>query len=135
MKKSSDWVVVLVLPVALVMAGSAFATNGYFTHGIGTKNKGMAGSGIAMPEDAIDIANNPAVSVAVGNHLVVGAALFSPTRKYQTSSSQLNGQFGAFTIGPNRLAIPSCSSSRTPRGPGRWAMTALGDWRSTGAAV
>jgi len=91
------------LVAGLFAAGSAFATNGYFTHGIGTKNKAMAGSGIAMPEDAIDIANNPAVAAVVGDHLVLGAALFSPIRKYETSASQLNGQFGAFTIGPNKL--------------------------------
>jgi long-chain fatty acid transport protein len=91
----------------LLAAGSAFATNGYFTHGIGTKNKAMAGSGIAMPEDAIDITNNPAVAAVVGDHFVLGAALFSPIRKYETTASQLNGQFGSFTIGPNKVKSDS----------------------------
>jgi long-chain fatty acid transport protein len=81
----------------------ALATNGYFTHGIGTKNKSMAGAGTALPEDAIDVVNNPAVATEVGDQLTVGIALFSPARKYSTSDSALNGQFGAFTIGPNDL--------------------------------
>jgi long-chain fatty acid transport protein len=103
MKKVINGLTVTALVAGLITAGSAFATNGYFTHGIGTKNKAMAGSGIAMPEDAIDITNNPAVAAVVGDHLVFGAALFSPSRKYETSASQLNGQFGSFTIGPNKL--------------------------------
>jgi long-chain fatty acid transport protein len=103
MKTMINGFTVTALVAGLLAAGSAFATNGYFTHGIGTKNKAMAGSGIAMPEDAIDIANNPAVAAVIGDHLVFGAALFSPIRKYETSASQLNGQFGAFTIGPNKL--------------------------------
>jgi long-chain fatty acid transport protein len=60
-----------------------------------------------MPEDAIDIANNPASAAIVGDHLVVGAALFSPIRKYETTASQLNGQFGSFTIGPNKIKSDS----------------------------
>lgn len=31
----------------------AFATNGYFSHGYGTINKGMAGAGTALSQDSI----------------------------------------------------------------------------------
>ena len=103
MKKYFSWIISVIVFFTVFVASNAVATNGYFTHGIGTKNKAMAGAGIAMPEDAIAVANNPAVAPFVGNQLVVGAALFSPTRKYQTSQSLLNGNFGAFTIGPNSL--------------------------------
>ena len=93
--------------VATVMltlsAGSAYATNGYFTHGVGTKNKGMAGAGLAMPDDAISVANNPAAAVFATGRLDAGAGLFSPLRSYSSSESQANGSFGAFTIGPNDL--------------------------------
>jgi len=103
MKTMINGFTAIALATGVFVAGNAFATNGYFTHGIGTKNKAMAGSGIALPEDAIDITNNPAVAAVVGDQFVLGAALFSPNRSYETSSSQLNGQFGAFTIGPNKL--------------------------------
>lgn len=103
MKKFISGLTTASVIVGLCAAGNAFATNGYFTHGIGTKNKSMAGSGIAMPEDAIDITNNPAVAAVVGDHFIIGIAAFSPARKYETTNSQLNGQFGAFTIGPNDL--------------------------------
>ena len=118
MNKYFNWFTTTLVVGGLLVAGSAFATNGYFTHGIGTKNKSMAGSGIALPEDAIDMANNPAVAPFVGDQLIVGLALFSPHRNYETSESQLNGQFGSFTIGPNDLdsknklfAIPMISKS------------------------
>ncbi len=104
--------------LALGVANSAMATNGYFTHGTGTKNKAMAGAGIALPEDSIDSVNNPAAAALVGENLQLGLALFSPRRSYQTSESLLNGQMGAFTIGPNNLdssseyfAIPHISKS------------------------
>ncbi len=80
-----------------------WATNGYFTHGIGTKNKGMAGAGIAMPEDPIAITNNPAAALKTTGKWNAGLAVFSPIRKYETSDSLVNGNFGAFTIGPNRI--------------------------------
>ena len=44
------------IAAALLSSGSAMATNGYFTHGIGTHNKAQAGSGTASPEQAIDAA-------------------------------------------------------------------------------
>ena len=103
MAKKFNWFTTAVVVTSLCAAGSAFATNGYYTHGNGTKNKAMAGSGIALPEDAIDMANNPAVAPFVGDQLIVGGALFAPTRKYETGQSNFNGQFGAFTIGPNRI--------------------------------
>ena len=107
MKNRMNWVTATTVAVGLCMAGNAFATNGYFTHGTGTKNKAMAGSGIALPEDAIDITNNPAVAPFVGDQLGFGAALFSPVRKYETIGSGLNGQMGAFTIGPNKITSDS----------------------------
>jgi len=93
--------------VTLLFTAPLWATNGYFTHGIGTKNKGMAGAGIAMPEDAISVANNPAASLDNADKYDLGIAVFSPLRSYETSESMANGQcspFGcAFTIGPNDI--------------------------------
>ena len=107
MSKHFNWFTTTTAVVALCMASSAFATNGYFTHGNGTKNKAMAGSGIAMPEDSIDVTNNPAVAPFVGKQLIIGAAVFSPIRKYETGDSMFNGNFNAFTIGPNSLKSKS----------------------------
>ena len=146
MKRYFSWTTMACVVVSLCAAGNAFATNGYFTHGIGTKNKSMAGSGIALPEDAIDVTNNPAVAPFVGDHLVLGAALFSPIRKYSSTDSLANGHCGpqgcAFTIGPNSLKsksnyflIPHISKSWQLSNESAWALSFYGrggmntDWK------
>lgn len=95
--------ITMAVALGATMSSTAFATNGYFTHGTGTKNKGMAGAGLAMPEDAISIANNPAAALFGTGQLDAGAALFSPLRSYTSSASLANGNGGAFTIGPNDI--------------------------------
>lgn len=77
------------------------ATNGYFAHGIGIKNRALAGAGVAFPQDAMAGATNPAGMAFVGNRFDVGAVLFFPDRAYSSSSSLANGFGGAFTIGPD----------------------------------
>ena len=148
MSKKLNWLTVTAVAVGLSVAGNAFATNGYFTHGTGTKNKAMAGSGIALPEDSIDITNNPAVAPFVGDQLIVGAALFSPIRKYETSDSMLNGQMGAFTIGPNKITsdseyfvIPHIAKSWQLDNGHAWALAFYGrggmntDWNDPNASA
>ncbi len=91
------------LILAAFISQEALATNGYYTHGLGVKNKAMAGAGTASPGDAIAIANNPAAAVLLGNRIEAGASLFTPRREYETSGSLANGQGGAFTVGPNHI--------------------------------
>ncbi len=66
--------------LALALAPAAWATNGYFSHGYGMKAKGMAGVGIAVPQDALAAATNPAGMAFVGNRLDVGIDIFRPVR-------------------------------------------------------
>jgi len=69
------------LPALALASTAAHATNGYLAHGYGTKSKGAAGVGAALPQDALTIATNPAGLVAVGNRLDVGLEFFVPNRK------------------------------------------------------
>ena len=64
------------------LAGSAYATNGYFSHGYGMKAKGMGGAATATHDDAFFGANNPAAAAFAGNRLDLGVDLFSPIREY-----------------------------------------------------
>lgn len=79
--------------VLIVSSGSALATNGYFTHGVGTQSKGMAGTGVGSNADmgAIMSASNPALGVFVSDQWEAGLSIFSPMRSYVASESQLNG--------------------------------------------
>ena len=78
---------------ALAMSAPALATNGYFTHGVGTQSKGMAGTGVGSNSDmgAIMSATNPALGAFVSDKWEIGLSIFSPRRSYTAGESQLNG--------------------------------------------
>jgi long-chain fatty acid transport protein len=65
---------------AVLAPGMALATTGYFAHGYGIKAKSMGGVGIALPQDALAAASNPAGIAWVGNRIDLGADWFTPDR-------------------------------------------------------
>lgn len=65
---------------SVFLAGSAWATDGYFPHGYGMKAKGMGGVSIAMTDQAFAGANNPAVASFAGNRAELGVDVFMPKR-------------------------------------------------------
>ena len=71
---------------ASLLSAAAGATNGYSPTGFGTTNKGLAGAGVALPQDALAAATNPAGMVHLGHRLDVGAALFMPKRSFTANS-------------------------------------------------
>jgi long-chain fatty acid transport protein len=76
------------LAVALILGGSltsAFATNGYFSHGYGMKAKGMGGASVAMTDNAFAGANNPAIAAWAGNRAELGVDVFMPKRGMERS--------------------------------------------------
>jgi len=75
----------------VAVAGTAHATNGYFSHGYGMKAKGMAGVGIALPQDGLAAASNPAGITEIGDRLDLGVDYFMPRR----SAEIVNNAFGA----------------------------------------
>lgn len=88
------------------LAGSAYATNGYFSHGYGMKAKGMAGASTAMSDDAFGGANNPASMAFVGNRLDLGVDLFSPRREASNSNFGGSGMAVKSVSDSNYFLIP-----------------------------
>lgn len=86
---------------ALLAAPGALATNGYFSHGYSLKEKGLAGAGAALPQDALAAASNPAGMVEVGDRIDAGALIFSPRRSY-TISGNPSGMPGSFGLTPGK---------------------------------
>lgn len=84
-----------VLVFSLLVPGLAQATNGYFSHGYGIKSLGMAGAGIALPQDGMAGANNPAGIAFVGNRADFGVLWFQPKRDAKVSGNGfgLDGRF------------------------------------------
>ncbi|MFV8570182.1 OmpP1/FadL family transporter [Marinobacter sp. SBS5] len=73
-----------------LLPGTAAATNGYFSHGYGTINSGMAGAGTALSQDSIAAATNPAGMAFVGSRIDGGLEVFSPRRKYTVEGGAPN---------------------------------------------
>ncbi|HXZ96316.1 MAG TPA: outer membrane protein transport protein [Burkholderiales bacterium] len=98
----------------------ALATNGYFQHGYGVKAQGMAGVGIALPQDSLAAATNPAGMAFIGDRFDVGLVYFRPIRGADISGNNPflppgdyeGNQTNPFLIpdvGYNKLIIPRLS--------------------------
>lgn len=57
---------------------TAWATNGYWSHGYGPKSKSMAGACVAMPLEGMCNAINPAGAVFLGNEMELDVSFFMP---------------------------------------------------------
>jgi len=79
------------ISLAVGLATTASATDGYFADGFGTQSKGMAGVGLAYPKDSLAIANNPAAATVIGNRFDADMDYFLPSR----SASITGNAFGA----------------------------------------
>lgn len=101
-------------------AAPSFATNGYFQHGYGVKSQGMAGVGIALPQDALAAATNPAGMVMVGDRMDIGLVWFRPIRDAELNTvgaPPINGSYSGsdtknFLIpefGYNKMLNPAMS--------------------------
>lgn len=104
-------------------SGSAFATDGYFAHGYGMKAKGMGGVGIALPQDSLAAATNPAGMAMVGDRMDFGVDLFSPIRTATwtgtaTPGPTINNAYGLvaantdYKSGKDLFAIPEFGYSK-----------------------
>ena len=87
---------VAMVAVNLVAISAAHATNGYFAHGFGVKAQGMAGVGIALPQDGLAAATNPAGTAFVGDRLDLGVTYFRPSRGAEISGSMTPGLNGSY---------------------------------------
>jgi long-chain fatty acid transport protein len=102
MNQTTKKLLAVVVTAALFAPMAAMATNGYFAHGYGTKNKGLAGGGSALPQDSMAAASNPAGMVFVGNRMDVGAAIFSPNPRSYEVVGNPSGAPGTFGLAPGK---------------------------------
>ena len=82
---------------------TALATNGYFSHGYGTINAGMAGAGTALSQDSIAAATNPAGMAFVGSRVDGGLEIFSPRRRYDIEGGAPNIPGQTFYLAPGTV--------------------------------
>ena len=96
-----------IITLSILMASiNAFATDGYFGVGYGTKSNGMAGAGIALFQNSLFGANNPAGLVFLGDKYGLSLALFNPNRSY-TVTGNPSGYPGTFGLTPGEVKSES----------------------------
>lgn len=90
------WILFILIITFVSSTDVLFATNGYFRHGYGTKNKGLAGAGVALPLNALIAVTNPAGMVFIGRRYDIGFSIFNPNRDYKIigAPSGFEGTFG-----------------------------------------
>jgi long-chain fatty acid transport protein len=92
--------------IAVAQPARLFATDGYFMHGYGTGQKGMAGAGVALLFGPSDAATNPASGVFSGPGLDFGVAAFSPDRQFEVTGTP-SGYPGTFGLMPGTVVSDS----------------------------
>jgi long-chain fatty acid transport protein len=123
----------LCLAVVVTAPSAVYATDGYFSHGYGTKAKGMAGAGVALPQEGLSASVNPAGMVLVGNRFEIGGALFDPQRQYTVSGapSGAQGTFGLFpgtvSSGRDLFGIPHLAMNRMQTPDSSFGVTIYGN--------
>jgi len=81
----------IALAALFLLPNLAPATNGYFSHGVGIKSKGMGGAGIALSGDAMAGGGNPAAFAFQRRNVEMGLDMFRPDRGGAIVG---NGMFG-----------------------------------------
>lgn len=89
---------ILLLGLLVCTTQISFATDGYFSIGYGTKNKGMAGAGVALFSNSL-IGGNPAGNVFLGKEISFGVGVFAPMREYTISGNPTGAPYFGLTTG------------------------------------
>ncbi|SCC92583.1 putative long-chain fatty acid transport protein [Thiomonas sp. X19] len=110
------------LLAGVITPGAANATDGYFQPGYSVKSVGMGGAGIALPQDALAAATNPAGMALIGNRVDGGISLFRPNRQADINGTTYSGNdtsnFLIPEIGANYMINPTMSAGISLYGNG-----------------
>ena len=90
----------------LAAFSSANATNGPMPHGYGIKAMGMGGASIALPQDAIAAANNPAGMAMVGERFDMGLSVVIVDPKSSFGGTEYKGD------GVKAIPVPDLGYNR-----------------------
>ena len=96
MNRLSRWLITAAITTGI--ATPAHATNGMFLSGFGTKSRGAGGVAIAMPQDSINGAVNPATISYVGTRADVGADIFLPRAESELGGVKVKSRADLFLM-------------------------------------
>lgn len=126
--------VTVAVGLAMGTAGVANATNGYFSHGYGTKAKGMGGVGMAISQDAYAPGINPAGIAGMETRFDASVAYFRPERSFEASDPHRPPEQGEFPLAggsvdsdSNNFFIPSLAFVQQIDEDRSWGVALLGN--------
>ncbi|WP_297527151.1 OmpP1/FadL family transporter [Thiohalobacter sp.] len=99
----------LALAIAATLSAPAAATNGYFLIGYGSKNRALGGASVAVGNDSLSIAANPATLADLRMNTMridVSGEFFIPRRASTHNADILGGEYSE-TSGANVFLIPA----------------------------
>src|SRR5271169_2415187 len=100
-------IIVSMLVASGLASPLAHATNGYFPIGYGAQDEAMGGVGIALPQDSIAAAVNPAGMVMVGDRADVQLTWFRPNRNAEITGDAQPGTDGSYSgNGRSNFLVP-----------------------------
>jgi len=109
---------VAVIVVGVGVASTAQATEGYFQHGYGARNKALGGAGAADERDATAVSLNPAGLVHAPNEVTAAVSAFSPRREFEGGDEPGFTPSGTVESDKNWFAVPNLALSyRLPPNP------------------
>lgn len=101
------------LAVAGAIAPAAYATDGYFQPGYSVKSVGMGGVGVALPQDSLAAAANPAGMALIGDRVDGGLTYFQPNRQATIGGATYDGNSTKYflipEVGYNHMINPDMS--------------------------
>jgi long-chain fatty acid transport protein len=111
----------------LLLPYAAHATNGYFSSGYGIKAQGIAGAGIALPQDALAAATNPAGTALVGERADLGLTVFVPKRSADIVGNGLGADQSYSGDATSTFYIPDFGFTRRIDANTSWGLAAYGN--------
>lgn len=90
------FIVAYTTALATLLPAQVLATNGLYNHAYGARQSGIAGSGVAFPQDPLIAAINPAGVVQLDPSREIDLQFFSPMREYTVGPSPASGSFPPF---------------------------------------
>ena len=82
--------------IGSLLSSQSNATDGYFSHGYGVKSQATGGVGIALAQDSLVIASNPAGTVWLDDRLDAGLSWFGPSRSADITDNKVPGANGHY---------------------------------------
>lgn len=115
------------LALLLLPYAAAHATNGYFSSGYGVKAQGLSGAGIALPQDALAAATNPAGTADVGERADLGLTVFVPRRSADIVGNAFGADQSYSGDNTSTFYIPDFAFTRRINAQTSWGLAAYGN--------